>query len=276
MNATQRENYWLRNERLRRTLEDKYGPMIKAILNAEVRRIASMSGTIGPSAALSMLGAVAWDEKIAKVLRDLYRESGLIFGNASYRASSIMSQKADDPNGINDNLVSKMVEFLLLYGLQISAYITETTKRRVSFLILSGQKVGMNGRDISNAILGDIELGYTLNRSKKIARTEVMRASNYAAYIAAQQHPFFVDKIWITTRDAKTRRFPKNYYDHLEMDGQMSRLEEPFISRDLGGRVVTAQFPGDPRAPKGFTIGCRCTVAFVPRRDDNGNLVMKR
>lgn len=276
MNATQRENYWLKVERLRRTLEDKYGPMIKAALNAEVRSIASMSATVGPSAALTMLGTIAWDEKIANILRQLYRESGVIFGNASYRASAVMSKKADDPNGINDELVRKMVEFLLLYGLQISAYITETTKRRVNFLILSGQKVGMNGRDISNSILNDIELGYTLNRSKTIARTEVMRASNYAALVAAQQHPFFVDKIWVATRDARTRRIPKNYYDHWDMDGQMSKLEEPFVSRDLGGRVIMAQFPGDPRAPKGFTIGCRCTIAFIPRRDSDGNLVMKK
>lgn len=276
MNATQRETYWLKVERLRRKLEDKYGPMIKAVLNAEVRYVAKMSATVGPSAALSMLGAVAWDEKIANILRELYRESGVIFGNASYRASAVMSKKADDPNGINDDIVRRMTEFLLLFGLQISAYITETTKRRVTFLILSGQKLGLDGKAISENILNDIELGYTLNRSKKIARTEVMRASNYAALIAAQQHPFFVDKIWISTRDARTRRIPKNYYDHWEMDGQMSKIEEPFVSRDLGGRVVMSQFPGDPRAPKGFTIGCRCTLAFVPRRDSDGNLVMKR
>jgi hypothetical protein len=163
-----------------------------------------------------------------------------------------------------------------LFGLQLSAFITETTKKRISFLILSGQRLGLDGNAIADSIDNDIEIGLTLNRSKRIARTETMRASNYAAYIAAQEHPYFVDKIWISTRDAKTRRIPKNYYDHWDMDGQMSKLEEPFVSRDLGGRVIMAQFPGDPRTPKGFSIGCRCTVAFIPRRDDDGNLVMKR
>jgi hypothetical protein len=276
MNATQRENYWLKVERLRKSIEDKYSSLIKAVLNAEVKRIAKLSSTIGPSAALSMLGTVAWDEKFAGILRSLYKECGIVFGNASYRASSVLSKKADDPNDINDDLARKMSEFLLLYGLQLAAYVAETTKRRITFIILSGQKVGLNGIEIGNNILQDTEIGFTLNRSKRIARTEVMRASNYAAFIAAQEHPFEVDKIWIATRDARTRRIPKNYYDHYDMDGQMSKINEPFISKDLGGRVVTAQYPGDPRAPKGFTIGCRCTVAFIPRRDSDGNLIMKR
>jgi hypothetical protein len=276
MNATQRETYWLKVERLRRTIEDKYGPILKSILNAEVKRIAKVCSEIGPTAALSFLGTVAWDEKMAAALRELYKEAGLVFGNASYRASSVMSKKADDPNGINDELARKMAEFLLMFGLQLSAFITETTKKRISFLILSGQKLGLDGRAIAESINNDIEIGLTLNRSKRIARTETMRASNYAAYIAAQEHPYFVDKIWISTRDARTRRIPKNYYDHWDMDGQMSKLEEPFVSRDVGGRVVMAQFPGDPRTPKGFSIGCRCTVGFIPRRDSDGNLVMKR
>lgn len=276
MNATQRETYWLKVERLRRTIEDKYGPILKSVLNQEIKRISKVCRTIGPTAATSFLGSVAWDEKMANVLRELYVEAGVLFGNASYRASSVMSKKSDDPNGINDELARKMSEFLLLFGLQLSAFITETTKKRISFLILVGQRNGLDGRAIADSIDNDIEIGLTLNRSKRIARTETMRASNYAAYIAAQEHPYFVDKIWISTRDAKTRRIPKNYYDHWDMDGQMSKLEEPFVSRDLGGRVIMAQFPGDPRTPKGFSIGCRCTVAFIPRRDDDGNLVMKR
>jgi hypothetical protein len=36
-----------------------------------------------------------------------------------------------------------------------------------------------------------------------------------------------------------------------------------------------ADMPGDPKAPKGFLINCRCTVAYVPSRDANGRLIMK-
>jgi hypothetical protein len=59
------------------------------------------------------------------------------------------------------------------------------------------------------------------------------------------------------------------------MDGQVRPLDEPFQSFDKLGRVVLADMPGDPKAPKGFLINCRCTVAYVPSRDANGRLIMK-
>jgi hypothetical protein len=41
------------------------------------------------------------------------------------------------------------------------------------------------------------------------------------------------------------------------------------------GVTITAMQPGDATAPPGFTINCRCRVAFDPKRDSNDRLIMK-
>jgi hypothetical protein len=59
------------------------------------------------------------------------------------------------------------------------------------------------------------------------------------------------------------------------MDGQTVEYNQYFTSTDKVGRPIVVEAPGDPTAPKGFTINCRCAVAFIPRRDADGQLIMK-
>lgn len=96
-----------------------------------------------------------------------------------------------------------------------------------------------------------------------------------AAMMGAQAHNFEVDKIWISAKDNRTRRIPKDEFDHWEMDGVVVPYKEPFTSTGKKGEPVVAMQPGDLSAPPGFTINCRCTVGFIPKRDGNGNLIFK-
>jgi len=121
----------------------------------------------------------------------------------------------------------------------------------------------------------DRENGYSAMRARRIVRTEVMRASNYASMLAADQHDFIVDKIWISRVDARTRRIPKDQYDHVSMNGQKVGWDEDFTSTGKKGDLVLSGFPGDPTTPAGFSINCRCTVGFEGRRDSNGKLIRK-
>lgn len=276
MNGMQRGTYWLKVERLRRKLEVKYTPMIEDALNAEIKKFASYVKLYGVDGAKSYLGSVSWNEDLLTIMNQMYREAAVIFGNATYRATGIMSRKADNPFGLDDDFIKEMLDFLFQYTLMLIALMTETTKKRLYLIISLGLQENKTAEEISNLILSDNELAYVFLRAKRIIRTEVMRASNYASLLAAKKQPFEVDKVWVSVRDARTRRIPKNYYDHWDMDGQTKKLEEPFISTDKLGKTIIADYPGDPRTPKGFTINCRCTVAYVPRRDANGNIIRKR
>ena len=275
MNATQRSDYWLKVERLRRSLDRKYSSLFYGVLKSELQAFARDVKRVGPQAAMSNLGAVTWNEKIMPIMRDMYREIGVKFGNATFRAISVDSKKAANPYGLNDEFLEELTSFLIQYGFYLAALMTKTTKDRLILLVTKALTDGLSTDDIILLILSDAQLRYARYRATMIARTEVMRASNYASLKGAQKHPFLVDKVWIATRDARTRRIPRDFYDHWNMDGQTVEYDQPFVSADKVGRPIVVDAPGDPTAPKGFTINCRCAVAFIPRRDANGQLIMK-
>ena len=255
MNAKQRNEYWKKVERLRVSLDNKYSSLIAKEIRKDLDKFSRDVNKFGSSAALSLMGAYAWNEEMIKIMEKLYKESAVTFGNASFRAVRVMSQKAANPFGLNDEWIVEMVRFLSLYGFTLVAQMTQTTKAKL--------------QDIVTKAIAEM-------RAKRIARTEVMRSSNYATMKGAEKHNFEVDKVWVSRKDFRTRRIPRNSYDHIDLDGKQVAYTEPFISLGKKGDTVTAQFPGDPTTPAGFTINCRCTIAFIPRRDQFGNLILKR
>ncbi|GAA2948266.1 phage minor head protein [Kitasatospora cinereorecta] len=93
-------------------------------------------------------------------------------------------------------------------------------------------------------------------REQRIAQTEASRAWNTSTLAAAQaasgpDRP--VVKQWVTRHDRKVRTA------HDQADGQIRLLAEPFT---VGG--VAMQTPGDPTAPAGLVISCRCRLAVAP------------
>jgi hypothetical protein len=93
-------------------------------------------------------------------------------------------------------------------------------------------------------------------RERRIAQTEASRAWNTATLAAAQaasgpDRPLV--KQWITRHDARVRTA------HDQVDGQIRLLAEPF---HVAG--VDMQAPGDPTAPPGLVINCRCRLAVAP------------
>lgn len=276
MNASQREAYWTKFERLRRGLDVKYSSLFQKAISKEMRKVARDLQLMGPSATLSMMGSYAWSDELMKIMTELYRETAVVFGNASYRAVRNQSRKAADPFGLNTDFISQIIQFLSLYGFQLVAEMTQTSKKKLTDIITQAVQEGLSIDEMVRIITSDDELGYSAMRARRIARTEVMRASNYAALQGANSHNFEVDKVWIAARDSRTRRIPRNTYDHLNMDGQQVPYDQPFTSTGKKGDTVLATAPGDPNSPAGFTINCRCAIGFVPKRDANGRLIMKR
>ncbi len=272
----QRNDYWMRVERLRRQLDIKYSKRIYQALDNEISAFVKDMIATNPKEALGRMNTYLWNREVMEVLNDMYRECGAIFGNASYRATRQMVSKSSDPYGLDSSFIEGILQFLIDYGFWIATLITNTTKKRLSLLVLNFIDEGKDKYEIAEGILNDKELEMMKRRGAMISRTEVMRASNYSLYLASDKHSFEVDKIWVARRDSRTRRIPKDFYDHLDMDGQIRPLNEPFMSKDKLGRVILADMPGDPKTPMGFTINCRCTIMFIPRRDKDGNIIIKR
>ena len=275
MNAKQQREYWTKVERLRKQLDDKYSSLFNEAIKKELQQFADDLKAHGLQGALSQMGAYAWNESMMTIMEKLYKESAILFGNAVYRAVGVMGQKSNT-FGLNNEWVSEVISFLIQYGFTLVSNMTQTTKVKLQEIVAKGIEEGKSIDQITKDIMSDETTGYSVMRAKRIARTEVMRASNYAAMIGADKHPFEVDKVWISAKDNRTRRIPRNNYDHVKMNGQKVGWADDFTSTGTKGDLVLAGFPGDPTTPAGFSINCRCTVGFEPKRDANGKLIRKQ
>lgn len=95
-------------------------------------------------------------------------------------------------------------------------------------------------------------------RGRRIARTEIIRASNRASLAGArrttEQTGKTLKKEWIGTMDDRIRE------THLSVDGSVVPLNSSFT---VGG--FPAKYPSDPSLPPRESILCRCTLAYLTR-----------
>ncbi len=84
-------------------------------------------------------------------------------------------------------------------------------------------------------------------RTERIARTEIIRATNSGAMFTYKEANL-EEKEWISTRDADVR-------DKHQIDGEKVGINEKFSNGLM--------FPGDPDGSPDNTVNCRCTISGV-------------
>lgn len=257
-------------------LQAKYAKAIKQILD---RKLSEFIDNYSKDRTLGRSGG--WNEELLTLYKMLYTETVLTFARYQYRRLRDISTKAT----MNYNLVwtQEVNEWLGLYGLELVTTVTGNFEQQIRDIINAKIQEGVEqgyGMDVvtNNILQGIREYGSrTSFWAQRIARTETMRAQNLGHMKGAQAHEFVVVKEWIAAKDNRTRRIErKDEFDHWVLDGQQREMDEPFFQRGRTGQEATAQQPGDAQAPAAFTINCRCTVAFEPKRDARGRLIRKQ
>lgn len=148
--------------------------------------------------------------------------------------------------------------------------ITETTQKQINAYMQTGIN---NGESISDLIKKLKEAGITNYRAELIARTETGRAANLGSQVGAISTGLKTTKEWIATKDARTRRQPKDQTDHLHMDGVKIPMEEQFKVKDFKTGFDLMDHPCDSKAPLAQVCNCRCTMGYEAVRDANGKLI---
>lgn len=150
--------------------------------------------------------------------------------------------------------------------------ITSVREELVQYLIkfiAKGIEEGKDIRTISRELQKHIlSRGFYRYQILRIVRTETTAAANFGAIQAGESSRIIWEKEWISSHDARTRRKPDDQFDHYEIDGMRVGKGEKFnVQGDL------LDYPGDPNGQPGNVINCRCTVAVVPKRDENGKII---
>jgi hypothetical protein len=135
--------------------------------------------------------------------------------------------------------------------------LAEAARRELAAGIDAGEDIDQLRARLRAAFSSDgAQLGP--GREDRVARTEASRAWNTATMAAAQAaaepgRP--VVKQWITRHDSKVRTA------HSDVDGQLRLVDEAFA---VAG--VAMQHPGDPTAPPGLVVNCRCRLGVSQRK----------
>ena len=271
MKPTQRRAYWREVTRIQVKLQRKYKPLIEAALKRQVDKFIE-SG----SADLQL-----WNEELLNVYVKLYRETVITFGNLQYKRLRVASTK--QTMGFNEQWTAEVNKWLALHGLQLVNTVTNNQQERIldiiNRVIQQGVEEGWGADVVSNEILLQLRQFGRIGQNfiaERIARTETMRAANIGHMEGAKAHNFQVKKEWIAAKDNRTRRQERgDEFDHWDLDGQQREMDEMFFQVGRTGKIANALQPGDITAPAAFTVNCRCTIAFEPKRDSNGRLIMK-
>jgi len=142
-------------------------------------------------------------------------------------------------------MTEKIRNFIERKTMKFADQVNTTTRERIKEAI----KEGLKEEEGIDQIAKRIEEVFT-QRTKadtiRIARTEVLSASNEATLEAYDQSGIVERKEWLATRDARTRD------THLAVDGEVRELHEKFSNGLM--------YPGDPAGDAEEVVNCRCTL----------------
>ena len=223
-------------------------------------------------------------EPIKKALKQIYYSVGKYFGNQTYK--NVKSGKKSikfEPNVgqfLNPRFINEVrpyqqgfapvedilkddywfawVEKLIKGSLGqritwISNYTKETFISVVDRIAYAGFEEGLSIDKIAKSIMKDLNITEKY-RAERIARTEVIGASNMSSHAGAQATGLDLEKEWIAFIDDKTRE------SHIEMNGQKIDMNATF-SNGL-------EVPGDPSGSAEEVINCRCTVGYSGKDEE--------
>ena len=228
----------------------KYRVIIKRELDKQCRQILN--------------GEIPDEEGLKRAIRSLHQGAGQQM--ARYTYDKVM-RKA----GVKQDLTPQqrwaiVIKMLLEGGLdKLTGGITTTTKEDMRKILTKGMQEGWSITQMMNELE---KLGITAYRAELIARTETTRAANQGALLGAVSTGLMTVKEWISVNDDRTRRIPRDKFDHLHMDGKQVPVDEPFTVPGMSA-VDFMEYPGDPNGSAGNVCNCRCTVGFEVVRDSN-------
>lgn len=128
-----------------------------------------------------------------------------------------------------------------------------TTLNLVRSALAEGVAAGEGTDQLARRVADSYDL-FGRYRAERIARTEVVGASNLGSRAGAESTGLRLVHEWLSTRDDRTRDI------HMDVDGQKQAMADPYT---VSGEEL--MFPGDGSlgASAENLINCRCTELFT-------------
>ena len=215
------------------------------------------------------------DKSIKKTIQKLHLAMGVkmaqISNKAVKRSVKGIYEALEVKSAETDLFSYVILKYLETQGLDQLAYdITNTTKEQIRrFLIQSAEQ----NLTMPETIALLRTSGITDYRAELIARTETGRAANIGSMVGATSTGLVTLKEWIAAKDNRTRRIPRDQFDHLNMDGVKIQMDAAFKLQNKKGGFDLMLHPCDSSGSAGDVCNCRCTLGYEAQRDRSGKLL---
>lgn len=272
-------------QKRQQTYEKRYQKHLLKYLSATYYQAAKMVAVNGTRINLA---EISNNSQLEKVLTSLYKtvtlkEAKIAHDETVMPLEGVKIQKKDliddllgmlspSNRGVVNIWRSLLDNFIQVRLTNRITRINQYTAERIAKIIEEGMFEGLGQEEVARMIRREARGNINVNRSRNIARTETVVASNQGKYMSANSSNLVMKKKWIPASDARTRRSHK---DMLGRDWIPLNDDFAILNTELG-TLEPALYPGDERLSAGNVINCRCAIVFEPIRDMNGNLVRKR
>lgn len=246
---------WRAVQRKRNSYESKFTSLFRVALNRQFRELAERINEQNYNSRL-LLDTIKPDV-LEKRYEQLYTLVGSDFAREEYNRLK----------GFHPDLLTKEEDTWYSY---LRSYVKKRVWKRIESVnhtsvevagnIINGiieQSVseGLGAYETASRIKKELisqGIQYNQWRALRIARTEIMTASNVGSMEGAKATGEALQKYWIATYDNRTRD------THLAVESQNPRM----MNETFQVGAYQMQHPGDPAGGAEETINCRCSISY--------------
>lgn len=291
--ATERQRF-KQMEREQARNEAIWLPKVESAINAQLNPMLRALEQNGPQYVLQHLNELILPSPLDEVLRSLWISIGVSAANSQYGylqrtypeeikrsspygrhkihiSAGTLSQKAFGFNSIWSALMRNL--YSIFGGIKI-VNITNNERNRIRRLLIQFEQEDDQYNDWFHLSRRIQSQDIPLTRARVITRTESGIATSAGGEIGARQTGLIMNKKWLSVKDKRTRRIPKDATDHVSMNNVMVGMDERFLVPAFRGNGAnTMSRPHDPTAPANQVCNCRCKCVYIPARDASGRLL---
>jgi len=246
---------WIDIDRRRKIYERKYTPSFQRSLKLQIAPVIKELEFKRPEDITVHLDP----EPIRKVFGRLYPDTGAGFARTTHREMTGKGRKDGYTNVWEQEMMAFMemsagTRIVSITGSSKDIAIKILRELAETQIIPEGLSIEQSARLLQKAFK-DSYLKTTLARSRVIAQTEVLTASNKGSHTGALEAGA-TTKIWqtsgIASPDGKDRHIA-----YPGLHGQVRAIGEKY---DVGG--YPADYPGDPTLPASEVVNCKCAEIY--------------
>lgn len=253
MTPKQRREYASEFDRALNAIEKRF---VVIIYNQMVKQFAGVARKVKAGELNSAVSAMSGISMLQPIMK-MQQVAGLLMGRRTLTKLNTFKQKRT--MGFNQEWTDEIIRFFRQHNLALVSKIDETSRQHILRILEQGTIEGLSVDEMAKLINDQL---YLAHRAQRIVRTESTRAANQGVSLGARSYEYQVVQEWCSVHDNRTR------HTHVQIDGQIREVGEPF-----GNGLM---FPGDPNGPAKEVVNCRCAMAIVPKRDEQGRLIPKR